>query len=139
MNFATFAEIVYDRERNQQFQTRRIFGEALREAMDKKRVSQTELSIKLEIPVTSISSWLTGRSFPRPKAIVRLNKLLGEMEVERAYWRFQELQMNSQNPGKEWDLLDLLLDRNVLIGGRALSIDDKKRLAQIAELVFRGE
>lgn len=137
MIFKDAAKIILDNEEQHMAKTKRAFGDCLREALNNKKMTQTELSSKLNIPLPSVNAWLMGRALPRPKAMDELLKLVGEEYAGNSFYHFTA--DNYANNLVAWNLMDLLIDKNVVVNGRPLSLEDKKRLSQIAELVFTKE
>ncbi|MBQ7858878.1 MAG: helix-turn-helix domain-containing protein [Faecalibacterium sp.] len=53
------------------------FSQLLKEARKKKRLSQTELAVKLGVTQQAVGKWEAGRSSPDPTTIARIAEILG--------------------------------------------------------------
>jgi transcriptional regulator with XRE-family HTH domain len=53
------------------------FADTLREARRRKRWSQEELARRLEVSVTTVSRWETGKQEPDLRALRKLDKIFG--------------------------------------------------------------
>lgn len=42
-----------------------------------KKIKQSDISIKLEVSQSTVAAWETGKAYPRPDKLLKLEKLLG--------------------------------------------------------------
>lgn len=64
---------------------RSIFVNNFREILDEKKITQKEVSDHLGIPLTTVSTWANGKSYPRIDRMELLAEYLGVSRIELMY------------------------------------------------------
>lgn len=64
---------------------RDVFVKNFREILEVKKITQKDISDKLKIPLTTVSTWANGKSYPRIDRMEQLAEFLGVSRIELMY------------------------------------------------------